>query len=870
MLRHRIAFLVLACSAFGALRAAPPEIDLLSLGGWREMHEVRLSPAGPGGLRAEWSSQDPYFATPEIRLAATAIWLELEGRCSVGGRFQIFWFSDRQPPSEAASTAFGLKENVPFRRALALPALTGPGFRLRLDPPGGKGELVLTRVRVRARQALVEPAWPKVQAPVPSPKDARLSLGGAELRVSRDAFGAASLLAGGRLVAHGWPQPWLGVLAGDRALWTPVTAKPEVRAGRDAVETVARFRTRDGANWAWALRYSRAGEPGALRLQTSIAVDRDVALVFAPAFVWLAPGKLRQAVLPGLEYLEPPDQSSGERSVRGPAARRRVPALHKLTIPMAAVATDAGCLSVEWEDDGARVWFDVPDRKLGSGASLIGRLWPADGPIGRDEGSLMPLDATTMQAGRPLRTACTLRWIPKAPTVAPALERYVLAHGLPAAPKAKPPSGTPEWFAEAWLDSGIREGARYRHAWWPGVDSFQPQPSADAAAFELLLARQVASAELASRLTQAARDALDLVPVGRRLASRVGHLPSPAPSLLTRPVSAEIQAARGEARRLLAMLDDGGIARYRRQPGKPDYASTHWQDHANGLSAQVLHSAMEAVLLSGDPQLKAEFLLALGRFDRTYGLGVPRGAQTWEVPLHAPDILASAHAAACFAKGFAMTGDGKYLERARYWAWTGLPFVYLRQPVPGGSVGLYATIAVFGATDWVANWMGLPVQWCGLVYADALYDLAEIDPGGPWRKLADGIVASGVQQSFSADAGPLRGLLPDSFELFSQTGNPVAINPGTLQAVHARSMGQPLSSRAYDRQAGVLLTALGGLRRSKDGWEVRGWTDPTPLLVGFGDAVVTAEGRAVRPVESGDGWALYELPARCRVSLRRR
>jgi len=93
---------------------------------------------------------------------------------------------------------------------------------------------------------------------------------------------------------------------------------------------------------------------------------------------------------------------------------------------------------------------------------------------------------------------------------------------------------------------------------------------------------------------------------------------------------------------------------------------------------------------------------------------VPRGAQTWEVPLHTPDILASAHLVRCYLYAYQLTGDADLLEQARYWAWTGVPFVYLEQPVPG-DVGLYATIPVFGATQWVASWLGKPVQWCGLV-----------------------------------------------------------------------------------------------------------------------------------------------------------
>jgi hypothetical protein len=158
------------------------------------------------------------------------------------------------------------------------------------------------------------------------------------------------------------------------------------------------------------------------------------------------------------------------------------------------------------------------------------------------------------------------------------------------------------------------------------------------------------------------------------------------------------------------------------------------------------------------------------------------------VPLHTPDILAAAHLVRAYTLGYALTGEADLLEKARHWAWTGVPFVYLAEPAPGQPIGLYATIAVLGATNWTAPvWIGLPVQWCGLVYADALYRLVRHDPRGPWKRLADGITASGLQQTWprAGSAGGDRarqGLLPDSFTLDGQVRNDVAINPGTLQA----------------------------------------------------------------------------------------
>src|SRR5690606_14924416 len=131
----------------------------------------------------------------------------------------------------------------------------------------------------------------------------------------------------------------------------------------------------------------------------------------------------------------------------------------------------------------------------------------------------------------------------------------------------------------------------------------------------------------------------------------------------------------------------------------------------------------EAAAFCGDRELIAQAidkLKGLEKFRNT----VPRGAQTWEVPLHTPDILASAHLVRAFSLGYELTGRPEFLEQAIEWAWTGVPFVYLVNPA-GGSVGPYSTIAVLGATNWKAPvWFGRPVQWCGLVYSDALYRLA--------------------------------------------------------------------------------------------------------------------------------------------------
>ena len=152
--------------------------------------------------------------------------------------------------------------------------------------------------------------------------------------------------------------------------------------------------------------------------------------------------------------------------------------------------------------------------------------------------------------------------------------------------------------------------------------------------------------------------------------------------------------------------------------------------------------------------------------------GMCRGAQTLELLLHTPDILAACALVRAFTLGYQLSGDGKFLGSAELWANAGLAFVYLRDPTDGG-IGPYATIAVFGATNRKApNWMGQPVQWCGLVYADAIYRMVPFmlakQDRDQWMKIADGITASGIQQTWPLGSDLERqGLLPDSFRLLA-------------------------------------------------------------------------------------------------------
>ncbi|GBC98079.1 hypothetical protein HRbin17_00574 [bacterium HR17] len=151
----------------------------------------------------------------------------------------------------------------------------------------------------------------------------------------------------------------------------------------------------------------------------------------------------------------------------------------------------------------------------------------------------------------------------------------------------------------------------------------------------------------------------------------------------------------------------------------------------------------------------------------------PEGAQTWEVPLHCPDVLAAANAVHAYLEAWRLTGDAYWLRRAVDWAKTGLPFIYLWNPPDRPTMMRYASIPVFGTSFFAAApWFGTPVQWNGLDYAYALLNLSaalRLSPIAPsqspdfWRHIAEGITVCAIQQQ--AAVNHPNGNYPDSVAL---------------------------------------------------------------------------------------------------------
>ncbi len=229
-------------------------------------------------------------------------------------------------------------------------------------------------------------------------------------------------------------------------------------------------------------------------------------------------------------------------------------------------------------------------------------------------------------------------------------------------------------------------------------------------------------------------------------------------------------------------------------------------ENNSGLTMRALLPILDAAARTGNKRAIEAGALGLRYLN---SCAVPRGMQTWEVHAHAPDILASAHALQANLLGYEITGEPKYLDYARYWAYTGLPFVYgwtpPIEPVPasvlhfdeGGEgkgftsskpsefyrdtrrfVNPGASIAVFGTTFYVGSWFGKPVQWCGMVWANMVRRYLQYRTDPLLMTMADAVFASCTQQQF--DKGWAAGTYPDSVSLRENTVNCVFIQPDTI------------------------------------------------------------------------------------------
>jgi hypothetical protein len=469
----------------------------------------------------------------------------------------------------------------------------------------------------------------------------------------------------------------------------------------------------------------------------------------------------QSALLPGVEYLTADEVSSGEYGIVPPHSDRRAPDPYKLTLPLMAVASEDLCAGLFWEPTaawaqgrhGPGAYFASPERWEGREAHALGLLAPSvrDGLPENARELEQPL---TIGAGETLTLSSALVALP-AGDVTAAVRYWFEMNGVPDPPPLPRPWGqAAELTARGFVETAWEADKR-------GWHSALADPWGAAYNGEIALRlRHFAQRNPASPLTPRIEAQL------AEASAQVGSLPGFDLAFHLGNAAEAWRAERAAGvRDALAMAADGSYAFH---PHTGTKMASQAQSKSMGPDGEVnvgtctmgLEPLMRRALLTGDPFLIAQGekgLACLDRFTR------PQGAENWEVPLACPNLRASALATRCYLYGYLLTGKDGYLQKARYWATTGLPFIYLWS-APDRPIMRYASISVMGTTYHTHTWFGRPVQWVGLVYADALRELAAHDGSFPWRKVAEGIpIAAQQMQKTQADACGHVGFYPDAY-----------------------------------------------------------------------------------------------------------
>ncbi|MDR1493688.1 MAG: hypothetical protein LBT05_13350 [Planctomycetaceae bacterium] len=511
-------------------------------------------------------------------------------------------------------------------------------------------------------------------------------------------------------------------------------------------------------------------------------------------------GNMQNALLAGCEYLSPRDSSGSAIDVVPPYSDRFRPPKYWMTSPLAAVTIigyerpgiddlfPSSTIAMTWDDMNIQPTFDIPNQADGTNdirISLCAR--------NKIDAEIYVSDDTIDKA---------ILWC-------------VNRRGLPDVPPApRTPAQQKKLNLDAFTDilSG-EDGASWGYCAEPDW-SRKPYDAIASSIWRL-------SGEI-------------VLPQNDDWISGGSAIPSDSVHFLNDRLLEWVDSRRKQANKILSeMRADGSFIHQTR------FSDFERNSPSSGYNARQALILMRYVRLTGD---EAVFRQLEKTLDYLKVFRVPRGGHYWETPQHTPDLLAASHLVNLYVFAYEFSKKAEYLERARYWAIAGLPFVYLWSDRPRM---LYATVPMYGASERERPvWFGIAQPWCGCCYAYAIAALSKYDDTLDWRKIARGILHAAESMQF--DAGPYMGCLPDGYSLETQEPVSWKVNPAVLVSL------RQFFDAANDNYSVVAARNLRVIspfpaRLTRDGVMIEG----APLGVGYqilinGSQVVNVQGTGSR------------------------
>ena len=402
-------------------------------------------------------------------------------------------------------------------------------------------------------------------------------------------------------------------------------------------------RDADGAAWRMTCAFALAGGEKTIFADYRLACDEPRALLAFDGPMLYALDR-EEAVFPGLEWLVDDEVSSGTLEiVRGhPHQVRYVVHPNMVTIPAIGIHSGRGTVGLVWDVhqkwDGVRdrpsAVFASPDRFGNQRAHLAGLFLPTVPefvePNRREASRPYPLEAN---AALSLRASIYADAAATGPLAA--VDEWVRQQGWPR--PAPLPHGSYEREIEfsmrAYLESLWMPETR---EWWITKGNVMlaktGRPRAHVA--DLLVGEILSSdAEVRRRCRARAEEVLALIGgQGRVDAQRFGGR---AEWAFANP---------GRAAGLLALREEDGSWRFDAdQPGKGPFVGRDYHELGPdeavelGTCARNAYEVLRYARIAGDHEAYDQMQTTLALME---SFRVPRAAQVWEVPVHAPDVLA--------------------------------------------------------------------------------------------------------------------------------------------------------------------------------------------------------------------------------------